>query len=125
MRSSCSHTDSSMLTEWRFVSLDGMRYVSLKSAKSDLRCCLPIRCCFGGMGASGVFCSSLNRLSDVVVLMVSILSLLLTAVVGLMELSFVIELMGLRVDTGLSVASANWGDWDTDVCCALSVFIVI
>ena len=45
--------------------------------------------------------------------------------VGLMEWSFVIELLGLRVDTGLSVAPVNWVDWDADVCCALSVFIVI
>ena len=69
MRSSCSHTDSSILTECRFVSFEGMRYVSLKSAKSNLRCCLPTRCCFGGIGISCMGCSSLNRLSDVVVLM--------------------------------------------------------
>ena len=96
--------------------MDGMRYVSLKSTKLDLRCCLPMRCCFVGMGVSGVFCSSLNRLSDVAMLMVSTLSLLLTPGVELIELSFVIELLGLRVDTGLSVASANWVDWDADVC---------
>ena len=115
-RSSCSHTDSSLLTEWRFVSLEGMRYVSLKSAKSDLRCCLPMRCCFGGMGVSGVFCSSLNRLSDVVVLMASTLSVLLTAGVGLIELSLVIELFGLRVDTELSVFIVIKFGGETLVC---------
>ena len=55
------------------------------------------------MGVSGVFCSSLNRLSDVAVLMESTLSVLLSARFELMELSLFIELMGLRVDTGLSV----------------------
>ena len=95
-----------------------MRYVALKSARSDLRCCLPTRCCLGGSVtgiASIAVCSLSNRLSALAgVVQLTVLSLL-TEDVELIELSDFIVTSGLEVDTLDLVASVNLVDLDAVV----------
>lgn len=134
MRSSCSQMSSSMLTGCRFTTFAGVRNVALKSAKSDLRYCLLMRCCFGGsvvavMAVALVaVCSLPNRFSSATALAVVVLLIvlsLLTAELGLVKLSDLIIKSGLRVvDTWVSGASVNLVDLDAEVKGVFVVFIV-
>ena len=118
-----------MFRAWRFTNFAGARNVALNSAKSDFRCCLPMRCCFSSsvvavavVDALGV-CSLSNRLSALAgVVLLTALSLL-TVEAELIELSDFMIKSGLRVDTLDLVASVNSVDLDADVDGALVVFI--
>ena len=105
-----------MFKAWRLTSFAGARNVALNSAKSDLRCCLPIRYCFGCSVvavmavASIAVCSLSNRLSALAGVVLLTALLLLTAGVELIELS---DFMIKSGDERVAAPLASLGDFNS------------